>query len=936
MLFARDKTRIEAFTHTYAPAGHRIRKFRQTKGVRALVLAMVILKRHRDRKVPLLTGGRGSAAFTLDTVLLRAFSSVWIEQAFGPRGYEILTADWFERRNSNLNDPAQPVRVYANDGERSLRTENIGIFIDEALADNEALDRLEASLKADFKEKKVALQPIVFGSLTTAEDGLLVGRDADLEALTDRLLIRSEPVVQVVAPGGVGKTSLISKWLDDGLFRREFRFRKVFIWEFYRQGMDHQALQVAWPWRAALAEALDIELPRRISAEGMARLFLSAIEQKGVLVVLDGLETMLQPPETPASGELRDDVLTFVLEGLPSDGRGAILIATRQPAAIRAESVLEMGPLSTQATRFLLRELGVRGMLPDIRKAVSFVNGSPLLARLLAGYCRLPSLESSEPLPTALEELSSPWRSPKGFAGLDDPTARMLRVYVKWLAGTPELALLLLTSFFDRPPEEEALRALLESPLMEAALFHDLRMLGKERWMEAAAVLRRSYLAGYGAGLNIALHPIAHGFFASYLKVNDPEVWKNGHEVLYEYYRALPEKEYPDTIDEFTPLFSAVHHGCNAGLAERAFREVALSRISRGFHAYLLSELGGVQETAAFLDSFFEKGGRRHLLPELSPQSKGLIFLAMGHVERLRDNLAASTKLLLRCQSYLKHCGPPLLFSASVCHLIRICLLDGNMRLGLLACQRLSRLLANTQQVEPPPHHSMDCEWMYYTYSVLGYFLSCTGYLQEAAQHFKIAVDYMRLDEPERILLPGLAASTHAKYLIDNGKLDLVLQGIEQGDAETSRYVFEINNTTPFVKGYAWLAEAINHRSEAMSRRAFEMIENALESARVLGRISRASVYVETLLLRCRWYSHFGTEEDFIRDNHLIREKCRHYGFRFMEIDRALLEVEHFIRFNRRPHARVVWQQAAALVEQTGMVFRKPEVERFGQLLEHG
>ena len=54
-----------------------------------------------------------------------------------------------------------------------------------------------------------------------------------------------------------------------------------------------------------------------------------------------------------------------------------------------------------------------------------------------------------------------------------------------------------------------------------------------------------------------------------------------GHAQLYEYFKALPEKHQPDTLEEMAPLFQAVFHGCQAGRHQEALDEVYWARIVR-------------------------------------------------------------------------------------------------------------------------------------------------------------------------------------------------------------------------------------------------------------------------------------------------------------------------------------------------------------------
>ena len=69
--------------------------------------------------------------------------------------------------------------------------------------------------------------------------------------------------------------------------------------------------------------------------------------------------------------------------------------------------------------------------------------------------------------------------------------------------------------------------------------------------------------------------------------------------------RGLPEKEQPDTLEEMQPLFSAVAHGCAAGLHQRAGDEVYWPRISRKNEFYSTNKLGAFSDDLATVAHFF-------------------------------------------------------------------------------------------------------------------------------------------------------------------------------------------------------------------------------------------------------------------------------------------------------------------------------------------
>jgi tetratricopeptide (TPR) repeat protein len=113
-------------------------------------------------------------------------------------------------------------------------------------------------------------------------------------------------------------------------------------------------------------------------------------------------------------------------------------------------------------------------------------------------------------------------------------------------------------------------------------------------------------LSQHDGSTDLDCHPLIREYFGRQLQAQQPEAWRQAHETLYGYYKALPEKELPDTLEEMQPLFSAVAHGCAAGLHQQALDEVYYSRVQRDERTnYLCSKLGAFSDDLATISHFF-------------------------------------------------------------------------------------------------------------------------------------------------------------------------------------------------------------------------------------------------------------------------------------------------------------------------------------------
>jgi tetratricopeptide (TPR) repeat protein len=117
-----------------------------------------------------------------------------------------------------------------------------------------------------------------------------------------------------------------------------------------------------------------------------------------------------------------------------------------------------------------------------------------------------------------------------------------------------------------------------------------------------------------------------------------PDAFRDGHSRLYEYYCKQAPKQ-PDTLEEMTPLFYAVYHGCQAGQHQEALDEVYFARIRRGNEHYLTMNLGAFGMDLSLLANFFQSPWTEPIA-SLSPTDRPWIVSVAGFTLRAVGRLA--------------------------------------------------------------------------------------------------------------------------------------------------------------------------------------------------------------------------------------------------------------------------------------------------------
>ena len=474
-------------------------------------------------------------------------------------------------------------------GHTVIQAETVNITRQEAPKSDEQPVGPPAPIAFDGSPVSVARLPV------TGEH--LFGREEELAALDAAWGDPNVNVISIVAPGGVGKSALVNRWLD-GMRADGWRgAERVYGWSFYSQGaaQDRAASADAFVGEtlAAFGDPEPEEGTPYQKGERLARL----VKGARMLLVLDGME----PLQDPVTGRITDPALQTLVRELEMDNPGLCIVTTRQPvedlAGPDAARSLDLELLGDDDGAEYLHELGVKGSDGERRAASTEFGGHALALKLLGGY---------------LAEVHAGDVTQRGEVSLLEEDAeqgghawRVLRSHEARLSDV-ETAVLRLVGLFDRPAEPVAVAALREPPVI-ADLTDTLEGVGKATWARALSRLRGAgLLAADEAGSGgLDAHPLVREYFATRLRDDLPEAWRAGNGRLYEHYRDTAD-EFPETREGMEPLFAAVGHGCRAGRYQEALDDVLDGRIDRGDEAFGVKKLGLFGSHLAALAGFFD------------------------------------------------------------------------------------------------------------------------------------------------------------------------------------------------------------------------------------------------------------------------------------------------------------------------------------------
>lgn len=463
----------------------------------------------------------------------------------------------------------------------------------------------------------------------------LFGRRKELEMLDAAWASDSTNIVSLVAWGGVGKSTLVNKWLERMQGDNYRGARRVYAWSFYSQGTGERVTSADLFINAALQWFGDAD-PTAGSpwdkGERLARL----VQEQKTLLLLDGLEP-LQSPHAHERGKIKDPALLTLLTELARDNPGLCIITTRERVSDLAEfeattvQHTDLEQISDEAGRALLRVGGVQGTDAELEQATRDFGNHALAINLLAVYLRdVPNHHISHA--AEIPDLDIPEDKGKH-------PRRLIAAFAQRFGDSPEVELLRMLGLFDRPADSASLEALRAAPAIPNLTDH-IHSLSEADWLHLIEKLRRMKLianVGHHGDTDLDAHPLVREHFGQELKEQHPAAWREVNLRLYEYLTNTA-KEFPDTLPEMAPLYEAIVHGCEAGKHQEVLNEMYWKRVQRGEGHFHWHKLGAYSADLAILTNFFSlpwtqpvsslnEGGRAFILNEV-----GFDLLALGQL----------------------------------------------------------------------------------------------------------------------------------------------------------------------------------------------------------------------------------------------------------------------------------------------------------------
>jgi tetratricopeptide (TPR) repeat protein len=743
----------------------------------------------------------------------------------------------------------------------------------------------------------------------------LIGREAELQRLDEAWANPRTNIIAFVAWGGVGKTALVNNWLKQRMAREDYRgAERVYGWSFYSQGTSERAASADLFVNQALRWFGDAD-PAVGSPWDKGERLAGLIRQSRTLLVLDGLEPLQYPPG-PQEGRLKDAALQALLVELAAGQPGLCVISTRERVGDLMEFEdgtvvqVDLEQLSPRSGAQLLRSQGVMGDDDELQQAATEYGGHALALTLLGSYLadvyggdirRRNEIQS-------LEEAARYGRQAEG----------VMRGYEKWLGQGVELAVLRLLGVFDRPAEAGSIAALRAAPTIPE-LTDALQGLSEREWQQALAKLRRvKLLASPSESGTLDTHPLVREHFRQQLKRDRPEAWREANNRLYEHLKRTA-KEFPDSIEEMSPLYAAVSHGCAAGRYQDAYEEVYRRRIQRGNEHFSSTRLGAFSGDLAALSGFFAAqwdqpvAGLREASRPFVLNAAGSCLRALGRLKEAESALQAGLEMRIKSNDWTD-----------------AALTAGNLGELCLTVGDLNRAIEFAQHSVEFSDRSGDQFQQMSNRTILADVLHQTGRAGEADAAFNESAAIQQEMQAEFPVLRSLQGFRYCDLLLDQGRVrevkEQAAQTLDRFKNVYSLLEIALDNLS---LGRALLLEA-QLADTGDSARAAEFLQRAVDGLRQAAQLDHLP---RGLLARAALWRFVGDSERAERDLAEEIGIATRSGMGLYLADGHLESARCQLTQGNLGKAREHWETAKAMIGRMGYHRRDKEVREIAEKL---
>jgi len=751
---------------------------------------------------------------------------------------------WFVFHNIRGKHSPEPPSIELN--KENLPPVNVWIMLDGHTAGPEEVDWIESVLSAhimpEFPPFLISKRHRTAGYMPSV--GPTFGdRDEELRELTSFYSDPKCAFIEIVSESGLGKTALARWWMRQ-LFRDDSMEQTlVFSWSFPRQSRSDGTRQSLSTFFRTLGKALDVKIEDGLTPQDLVERIFSGMKSVSTFLFLDGIEALLDQLGAFSIGGERCEIADEDME--TTFHYDSLRLLLREIVAATDKRLAFLLVTTRQAIGRTIEASSSSGHLIHLKPYPGFAYSDVELER----EGQYDPANENEALGEALSgELKAARRrkaSKREEGGLGGPFASfqeaevtqrlryLVRRNVDRFGISPERCLLYVASCFDQDADWDAVMHVIRSEEGGGEITSQWRGLTDIEWGDVSENLLEANLTQPAGGGYISFHPGVQQCVYDDFRKNMAESCFEVHRRLYAYFFKIPKREQPETVEEMQPLFRACWHGCNAGDFKKTFDEVAYTRLSRKWEAYILFTLCEYEESIQVLNLFTEDG-ETFPASDLDEATRTTIVqgcaLALRYVDRLNE--AYRVEKFAWMKSMALPSKPQLPAIAS--NLLRLHHMFGDLGkdaspvLWSLLRGVLPKIGATAQKEEIPK--TFIPQAVGYMAGIAALVQALRGNTQKARLILAAAWKSSKmLGSKNHYVMPEMGAVHHALALLELGQWEMVLKAQAAGELDAAVARYKQTGAISYIKG-----RALSNTStqEQVQLKALGLVEECLRKAK--------------------------------------------------------------------------------------------------------
>jgi tetratricopeptide (TPR) repeat protein len=718
-------------------------------------------------------------------------------------------------------------------------------------------EKLEEIKKILLREKPSLTFPFApaLNNQTPPEENF-VGREEELDTITEWYKSDKVRIGALIGWGGVGKSALVRKWYDS-LEANKIRPDGIFWWGFYHNAYLERFLDALLRYVSeGQVEPWEIkgtwEKVERIKEN---------ISRGAYLIILDGLEQMQEGKSGDEFGKMAHRECMELLHYLADvpKSEGLCLITTRyrlkdlEDWENRGYENRSLVDLSNEDAILMLKKRGVNGSDDDMTEVINRYKGHALSLISVAGYLNRYYSGDIKHAPKVEFVLGDKER----FKDVN----KLLGRYAEKMSEAERVFLNIFSLFRQEVTERDFVGVFREK--IEGTGFNDVLInMSNLDFRDLVDGLVDWRLISRDEKKKLyTTHPLIKGYFESDFDKNNKKLWC--HKRIYQYFgEYAPERA--DTIEQMQPLFEQVYHGCAAGLYDEVLNNVYWEKIYRKEEHFIKYNLGAWEIDLSLVKTFFPEDDflQMPFVSEKSNQSwllamAGLALLNTGRPKEAEEPFLTGVKMDIEAKNWENA-------SVGYQNLADLQFRTGELQSGLESAKKALEISGKAK--------SGFGIWA--SKAWLGWILFLLGKTEKAEKNFRQADKFNIKIDSYGNRLYGLWGVFYADFFTSMGRIDKAFELTIQ-NLEICR-----RNFWPGEISRCYRCLGTIERIRGIYNEAEMYFQNALEIARKVG---MPELEIETLLERGRLNLDMGKYEDAIRDAKQVLQICERTGFRFYE-----------------------------------------------------